>query len=143
MPQGPKEGPDKKLDWEACEFAIMMPNINLLYLFCSVLILLDRQYMGRFWTQFEAFLSLRKVTVEGLSSTPEAERRCTVTCIKNAPKAFGAALIEEWEHKTSEEAYDILAQTDVKVTNSADKDVQLPKLKALNELSMKAFAAAI
>ena len=39
----------------------MLPNINLLYLFCGVLILLDLSYMSRFWTQLEAFLSLRTV----------------------------------------------------------------------------------
>jgi hypothetical protein len=44
MPQG-----EDKADWEAVEFSVMLPNINLLYLFCSVLILADRQYMGRFW----------------------------------------------------------------------------------------------
>ena len=44
MPQG-----RGKADWEGAEFAVMLPNINLLYLFCSVLILQDRSYMSRFW----------------------------------------------------------------------------------------------
>ncbi len=35
-------------------FKNCLPNINLLYLGGSVLILLDRLYMSRFWTQFEA-----------------------------------------------------------------------------------------
>ena len=29
----------------------MLPNINLLYLFCGVLILQDLTYMGRFWVR--------------------------------------------------------------------------------------------
>ena len=40
--------PPWKRPWEDCEFSLMMPNINLLYLFTSVLVLLDRQYTGRF-----------------------------------------------------------------------------------------------
>ena len=138
MPQG-----QNKLDWEKAEFAVMLPNINLLYLFCSVLILVDRQYMGRFWTQFEAFLSLRKVTAEGLAFTPEQERRCTVSCIRNAPKAFGAGLIEEWESKSAEEAYEILKQKDVKVTNETDKEVQLPKLRTLDDFAKRIYAERV
>ena len=30
---------------------VMLPNVNLLYLFCRVLVLLDPMYLGRFWTQ--------------------------------------------------------------------------------------------
>ena len=44
MPQG-----EDKEDWEDVEFTVMLPNINLLYLFCAVLILQDRSYMSRFW----------------------------------------------------------------------------------------------
>ena len=42
-------------------FKVMLRNINLLYLFCGVLVLADLSYVSRFWTQFEAFLSLRQV----------------------------------------------------------------------------------
>jgi len=134
MPQG------KKSDWEDCEFTVMLPNINLLYLFCSVLVILDRQYMGRFWTQFEAFLSLRTVTADGLVYTPEAERRCTVKCIRNASKHIATALIEEWEMKTVAEAYEVLKQPDVQVTSQRDKDIQLPKLLKLDEFAKRVFA---
>ena len=44
MPQGPN-----KSESELVEFQVMLPNINLLYLFCDVLILLDLTYMSRFW----------------------------------------------------------------------------------------------
>ena len=44
MPQGAH-----KSEPERIEFEVMLPNINLLYLFCDVLILLDLTYMGRFW----------------------------------------------------------------------------------------------
>ena len=44
MPQG-----TNKSESEVVEFQVMLPNINLLYLFCDVLIVLDMTYMGRFW----------------------------------------------------------------------------------------------
>ena len=89
MPQGK----DKK-DWEEAEFAVMLPNINLLYLFCSVLILLDLTYMGRFWTQFEAFLSMRTITAAARPAVaPAGERRASVACIHNAPSSFADALL--------------------------------------------------
>ena len=49
MPQG-----REKKNWEAAEFIVMLRNINLLYLFCSVLILQDRSYMSRFWVTAES-----------------------------------------------------------------------------------------
>ncbi len=34
---------------ERHEFQMMLPNINIVYLGCAVLILMDRTYLGRFW----------------------------------------------------------------------------------------------
>ena len=47
MPQGERSGGEK------LEFDTMLRNVNLLYLGCSVLALVDLSYMSRFWTQFE------------------------------------------------------------------------------------------
>ena len=136
MPQG-----RDKAESEDVEFSVMLPNINLLYLFCSVLILLDSSYMSRFWTQFEAFLSFRKVTANGLDSTSEEERRDTIICIHNAnPKYDPPKLRDMWGDKTAEQAYAILEKPDVKVTNQKDKQIQLPKLKKLNEFAKSAVA---
>ena len=131
MPQG-----DKKT-WELIAFRVMLRNINLLYLFCGVLVLADLSYISRFWTQFEAFLSLRKVTKKGLEPAAEADRRCVIKCIHNAPSSFEGMIIGMWAGKTAEEAHDILAKPDVTVTNQSDKDVQLPKLLKLNEFAQK------
>ena len=46
MPQG-----RDKTDGEDVEFQVMLPTINLLYLFYSVLVLLDLSYMSRFWVR--------------------------------------------------------------------------------------------
>ena len=37
----------------------MLTNINFLYLGLRVFIICDRTYLGRFWTQFEAWLSMQ------------------------------------------------------------------------------------
>jgi hypothetical protein len=37
-------------------FKWMLWNVSQLFVRCSVLILLDRSYMSRFWTQFEAWV---------------------------------------------------------------------------------------
>ena len=73
MPQGAK-----KTQRESAEFKEMLPNINLLYLTCSVLILMDRTYMSRFWTQFEAYLSMRAITSDGLTNALDPKARVTI-----------------------------------------------------------------
>lgn len=45
-----------------------------------------------------------------------------------------------WGDKTAEQAYAILEKPDVKVTNLKDKNIQLPKLKKLNEFAKSAVA---
>ena len=47
LAQGERTAADK------AEFGQMLANINLLYLGCRVLVLMDRTYMSRFWTSFE------------------------------------------------------------------------------------------
>ena len=91
-------------------------------------------------TQFEAYLSLRTVTANGLDLTPDAKRRCVIKCIHNAPTSFSEALVGMWATKTAAEAYDILVKPDVRVTNQSDKDVQLPKLKTLNTFAQRVIA---
>jgi hypothetical protein len=73
MPQG-----EKKTERESAEFKEMLPNINILYLTCSVLILMDRTYMSRFWTQFEAYLSMRAITSDGLTNALDPKARVTM-----------------------------------------------------------------
>ena len=68
MPQGKdKEG------WESAEFKVMLPNINLLYLFCGVLVLADLSYVSRFWVRAPARATARATTCRGLSPFACAE----------------------------------------------------------------------
>jgi hypothetical protein len=128
MPQG-----RNKTERESAEFKEMLPNINLLYLTCSVLILMDRSYMNRFWTQFEAYLSMRAITSDGLTNAEDPQARVTIMTLHGLHALQGNVLLLEWSNKTPDEAHAILAGQDVIVTNQSDKDIQLAKLKVLNE----------
>ena len=81
-----------------------------------------------------------KRTRHGFIDSAEAERRCTITLIHHAPQSMARALVEDWGDKTAHEAHEVLKRPDVKVTNQKDKDVQLPKLKKLNEFAKSAVA---
>ena len=85
---------------------------------------------------------MRKVTAAGLDFAPDDERRrrCVIKVMHEAPENLADALVEEWGAKTAEEAYTILSQPDIQVTNKSDKDGQLPKLKKLNEFAKRVIA---
>ena len=91
-------------------------------------------------TQFEAYLSLRKVSTRGLSDTPATERRLTIRRVDNTPVEFERALLEAWASKTPDEARLVLISPGVIVTNQGDKLVQLEKLVQLNEFAQRVFA---
>ena len=61
MPQGGDRSAEEKAD-----FKLMLMNVNLLYLGSSVLVLQELSYLSRFWTQFEAWLSMQLASPEGL-----------------------------------------------------------------------------
>ena len=77
---------------------------------------------------------MQQASDEGIRPAPEAARRCTVRNIHNAPIAFKDSLIEMWSAKSPQEAYDVLSQPDVTVTNQSDKEAQLPKIISINKL---------
>ena len=58
--------------------------------------------MPRSQTQFEAFLSLRTVTANGLESTLEDERRCVIKGIHNAFDNIDKNIIDMWANKMAE-----------------------------------------
>ena len=98
----------------------------------KVLILLDRTYLGRFWTQFEGWLSMQRASPDGLVSADESARRCIIECVHGAPDMLKGALVEEWSQATAEMAHRKLSASDVSVTNASDKALQLPKLFILD-----------
>merc|ERR1712050_341630 len=122
MPQGERTPKDQRL------FKETLPHINLLYLTTSVLILLDLSYLSRFWTQFEAWLSMQVPFADGLRPAQKSERRFTIMPILNGNSILGEGLCSTWEKKSPEEAVEVLAEDDVDVTSKSDKKEQLEKL---------------
>ena len=138
MPQGKhKTATDKIL------FKHMLSNVNWLYLGCSVLVLIDLSYLSRFWTQFEAWLSLQVVSAKGLTPTsqkgifdwlqhPSSSHRCMIEPIYNADQEIADKLREIWASKTPEEAHEFLKSSDMIVTNQGDKEEQLDKIRKID-----------
>ena len=58
----------KRTVTEQSDFDWMLSMVNLVYLGASVLILLNKDYMERFWTSVEAWLSMQVAMPEGLRS---------------------------------------------------------------------------
>ena len=127
MPQGRDRTPAEKI-----EFSWMLKHVNFIYLGMRVLILLDLSYLSRFWTQFEAWLSMQVATTDGLAPASDRQQRFTIEPIVNGNSILGESLRSMWESKTPDEAFKLLAKDDVTVTNQSDKIEQLPKLKVLD-----------
>ena len=131
---------------ELAEFDIMLKHVNALYLGMQVLLIMDLSYVSRFWTQFEAWLSMQRTTDQGLSSAvgSPSELRYEVVGVLNAKTDIQRLQIEDmWGTATPEEAHDKLKRNDVTVTNQKDKEFFLPKIKAINRAVMLAFYSSL
>jgi hypothetical protein len=134
MPQDIPRG--RRSEADTADFKLMLGMVNLLYLGCSVLILLDMSYSSRFWTQFESWLSMQTTTPDGLTpAVGIGKERCHIVCVQNAaeqPETHKQLLVKNWATKSPDEAYAFLAKPDVTVTSQSDKQIQLPKIKTLD-----------
>jgi hypothetical protein len=119
----------------------------MLYLGTTVLILFDLSYLSRFWTQFEAWLSMQFATPDGLKSAVGTKNaRYHIVCIQGAAEQaelYKKALVDTWATKTPQQAFDFLSKPDVTVTNQSDKEGQLPKIRALDVTVQGAFQAVM
>jgi len=134
MWQGGKEGErDINVD-ERTEFGRMLGEINMLYLGCQVLVLLDLSYLSRFWTMYEAWLSRQQATAQGLKLAVQDAARCTIVPILGASEGYSMALTATIAEKmaTPQLAAGYLKNDDVSVTNTSDKEKQLAKLGGLD-----------
>ena len=136
MWQGGKDGQRDITVDERGEFELMLGEVNLLYLGCQVLVLLDLSYLSRFWTMYEAWLSRLQPTAQGLKlAQGDAAARCQIVPILSASSGFSTALTDTIAEKmaTPESAASFLQSDDISVTNVSDKVKQLAKVGGLNE----------
>lgn len=131
---------------DAREFNFMLRNMSLLFMTSQVLILNDRQYIGRFWTLYESYLSMQVPTPVGLVPMDPGDvnvRFSIVNVHTHANDEGGRALIQSlqdtWLSKGMSviEVVEKLRAPDVEVTNKRDKDVQLEKLEKFDEAVRK------
>ena len=108
----------------------MLPNVNMVYLGASVLVLLDELYLSRFWCLFECWLAFSAATAEhGLVTASPERRRATITCLDaSAPAAIEAF----WSDCSASVAHSKLSGGDIYVTNGSDKLIQLQKIAQLD-----------
>lgn len=78
----------------------MLRNVNFLYLGCKVLILLDRKFQGRFWTQFEgtspvpppAFGRLCRISARAITAIAPPSLSCaSPSCVCGCGRAWAHA----------------------------------------------------
>ena len=79
MPQGRHRTAE-----EVQEFRTMLRSVNLLFIGCAGLILLDASYISRFWTMLEAWLMLSTPTKAGFQKASAAEQQVTIVPIHSA-----------------------------------------------------------
>merc|ERR1712136_252820 len=133
LPQGNKSEAEKAF------FSQSLEVVNLVYLALGVIIVLDSSYMARFWPQFEAFLSFQKVDASGLTPLPPHSSRNAVLCTGLAAQSpesvdrLTRELVSRWGRVTVTKALTNLSMNDVLVTNTRDKDLQLQKLRELQD----------
>jgi len=132
---------------ETKEFAAMLADCNLLYIGTSVLILLDRQYIGRFWCLMESWLAMQEPTAEGLSPTATtngvSERYHISIPTRNESQPWAKDLethLEETSKLGHDEFIELLNCDDVWVTNQSDKEQQIKKIQMFVEKAKKAYA---
>jgi len=142
LPQGGRKS--RTLEDNAA-FYTMLSNMVFVYLGARVLVLLDYAYMGRFWTRFEAWVSMLRITEEGLEQEVEeegVEPRCEIRCVHGAHDSLAVALREAYTYEglrdgSAEAAVRTLSADSVQVTNGSDKSVQLGKIPLLDVMARR------
>jgi len=140
---------DSRTEVEREEFKSMLATVNLLFLGCRTLILLDRSYMSRFWTQFEAWLAMRHCSESGLVDAHDTLQafggldEFVHIDVLYDDQGYAEDLIQvmrkTWYHCSVDDAIEILSQPDVSVTNQRDKVEQLKHVRKLNDYVRKQF----
>ncbi len=126
----------ERTESEQADFVRMLRSVNLVYLGATVLILLDDDYMVRFWTSIEAWLSMQECCPTGLtpdSGSGGAVARSQIRLLPGVTEDKRGMLQLLWASTSIEEASRRLADPKIQVTNKGDKQKMLERLKTLND----------
>ena len=117
MPKG-----KRTVDEQVC-FRWGLDHINVLYPIFPVIILLDNNYISRFWCLMESWLSMQKVTNGILSPAEESRQRYTIICMHNANPFLVKAIENGLANCSALDAYKTLKKDDISVTNKGEKQI--------------------
>ena len=99
---------DDRTPQEKDAFKLMLPNVNLLYMGATVLVLLDRLFMTRFWTLFESWLAFSMPTADrGLVAATGDKRRGVIVSLDQSCDA--GALERLWADSSATVAHSKLS----------------------------------
>jgi len=121
---------------EEADFKHGLAHVNMVYLACNVVKILNSQYLGRFWPQYEAWLSYRRYCTDSGNFTTEMDRSFdafTGFAAEDSDEAelMHKAIAKRWSKATIEEVIEKLGKSEVAVTNGGDKENQLGKITEL------------
>lgn len=121
----------------------------MLFLGFHVLIIFDFQYVGRFWTSYECWLSSHEVGRSGFESFPRGgsgsgrSNRVDVVSVGAAARAPCHAMLDVWSDLSVANARAALGEDDIVVTNQKDKKGQLCVLDTLHKEVQSIYAYTI
>ena len=110
----------------------LLPYGALPFLCAGCLLLVDSGFNTRFWTSFEAYLSMQDATTDGIVCNP-SRPRCAIKLLRDEPAFMESLLVESWRVHACRQACEELSGAFVGVTWAADKQVQLTRLMRYNE----------
>ena len=125
--------------------------MNLVYLACKVLVLLDIGYPGRFWCLFESWLALQRGTEHGLESAVKSipfsketsqYGRAFFINLHLATDATRQQVIEMLGNAEPDDVFTLLSSPDVRVTNQSDKDEKIKEVMLLSDLVKRTLSAS-
>jgi len=131
LPQGNRNKAEKE------EFCSGRSFVNLVYLSCNVLKIVNSQYMGRFWPQFEAWLSFQTFRATDATFAPDASRSFIAFTgfardDMDEAKMMKRFIDKRWGKATLHQVLERLDRHEVKVTNAGDKAQQFTKMQQLH-----------
>lgn len=119
---------------EKAEFKKGLSYVNIVYLSCHVVKVMNSATLSRFWPQFEAWLSYRAISAGGFDLTLERSWEVfTGFAAKDKDEAASQrnSIQKRWSNASVEDVKIRLGEPEVTVTNLSDKDTQFKKIDTL------------
>jgi hypothetical protein len=131
LPQGERTPVEQR------KFKRGLAHVNLVYLSCYVVKVLNSQYAARFWPQYEAWLSFHRFCAAKMDFAPDPVHRTfsiftgLAADLETEQARHEWAIVERWSDASVQTVIERLGRSDVAVTNGRDKPKQFAKIREL------------